>query len=68
MQNGLVSSLIMLAGLAAFWAYTNKGSLIRDYKLVVTFIDLGAIFILGLITGVALGIAGVIIRRRSTQS
>lgn len=56
MPKALNSSLFILAGMATFWAYTIMDTLIRDFKLNVTVIDLVGIFILGLITGVALGV------------
>jgi hypothetical protein len=55
MQRTLISSwLIVFAG-ATFWAYSTASSLIREFSANVTYIDLGALFILGLISGFALG-------------
>jgi hypothetical protein len=46
--------LLIVAIMAAFWAYTIIDSLIREFSKDVTYIDLGAIFVLGLISGIAL--------------
>lgn len=47
-------TLVTLALFAAFWAYTIASTLIRDMAKDVTYIDLGALFVLGLIAGLAL--------------
>ena len=49
--------LLIVAIMAAFWAYTIVFALIREFGKDVTYVDLGAIFILGLISGVALGLS-----------
>ena len=46
--------------MATFWAYTIAATLIRDFAAIVTYIDLGAIFVLGLIAGLAIALAGVL--------
>ncbi|HNQ77286.1 MAG TPA: hypothetical protein PK747_06100 [Acidobacteriota bacterium] len=41
--------------MAAFWAYTVMDTLIREYPKGITLIDLLAIFLLGLVTGLCFG-------------
>lgn len=65
MKTAQVSSLIVLAGMSAFWAYTIVDSLLREFADSITFIDLGAIFVLGLISGLALAAAIAARRERS---
>jgi hypothetical protein len=48
--------LTTVAIFAAFWAYTIADTLIRELAKDVTFIDLGALFMLGLISGLSLGL------------
>jgi hypothetical protein len=57
MQRYSMPALIILAIFSAFWAYTIIGTLLREFSQDITFIDLGVLYILGLITGLALGIA-----------
>jgi hypothetical protein len=57
--------LLIVAIMAAFWAYTIIDSLIREFSKDVTYIDLGAIFVLGLISGIALGLAFAFRRKQS---
>jgi hypothetical protein len=57
MKRYRTAGLLIVAVMAAFWAYTIADSLIREFSKDVTYIDLGAIFILGLISGIALGLA-----------
>ena len=61
----LVSALLAGAIMSAFWAYTIVNTLIRELGKDVTYIDLGAIFILGLISGIALGLAFALRRNQS---
>lgn len=42
-----ISGLLIVAIMAAFWAYTIIDSLIREFLKDVTYIDLGAIFVVG---------------------
>ncbi len=51
------STLLVTAIMTAFWGYTVIDTLVRKFPGDVTYIDLGVIFILGLITGIALGLA-----------
>jgi hypothetical protein len=55
MKNYRTSLLLILAIMAAYWAYTVIDSLIREFSKLITFLDLGVIFVLGLISGIALG-------------
>ena len=57
MKRYKTSGLLVVAIMAAFWAYTIMDSLIREFSKDVTYIDLGVIFVLGLISGIALGLA-----------
>ena len=57
MANYRVSLLLVVAISAALWAYAIMNTLIRDLLLDVTYIDLGSIFFLGLISGIAAGLA-----------
>ena len=63
MKRYLISGFIVVAIMAAFWAYTIADSLITEFSGNVTYIDLGALFILGLISGFALGQIFVLYRR-----
>lgn len=55
----------MVSLMSAFWAYTMIDSLIREFSKDVTYIDLGSIFVLGLISGIALGVAFAFRRKQS---
>jgi hypothetical protein len=57
MQRYSVPALIILAIFSGFWAYTIIDALLREFSQDITFIDLGVLYILGLITGLALGVA-----------
>jgi hypothetical protein len=57
MRRYSVSALLIVAIMSAFWAYTIVDSLIREFSKDVTWIDLGAIFVLGLMSGGAFGLA-----------
>ena len=65
MQRYSVPALVALAVMSAFWAYTIIDSLIRQFSQDVTLIDLGSIFVLGLISGIALGLASAFGRKQS---
>lgn len=56
MRRYRISGLLIVAIMAAFWAYTIIDSLIREFSADVTYIDLGAVYVLGLISGIALGL------------
>lgn len=55
MRRELVSIWFSAFVFATFWAYSIASSLIRQFAANVTYIDLGALFVLGLIAGFALG-------------
>jgi hypothetical protein len=57
MRRPVVSLLFVVFVMATFWAYTVADTLIREFGKDITFIDLGAIFVLGLIAGGALALA-----------
>jgi hypothetical protein len=63
MQRYSVALLIALAIAATFWAYLIADSLITEFHESITFVDLGALFVLGLIAGVALGLIPALRRR-----
>jgi hypothetical protein len=64
MQRYSVALLIALAISAAFWAYLIADALLTEFHENITVVDLGALFVLGLIAGVALGLIPAL-RRRS---
>jgi hypothetical protein len=64
MQRQLMSALLIVFVGATFWAYAIADSLIREFSGRATYVDLGALFVLGLIAGVALGQVLVLRRRR----
>jgi hypothetical protein len=47
---------VALAVLAAFWAYAIADTLVRELGKDATFADPGALFILGVISGLSLGL------------
>ena len=51
MQRYTVSGLLIVAIMSAYWAYTIVDTLIRKFSKEITWVDLGAIFVLGLISG-----------------
>lgn len=61
----LTAVLMIAAIMATFSAYSVINSLMRDFHEDVTVIDLGVLFILGLITGIAVGIGLMARNRRS---
>ena len=65
MKRYRISGLLIVAIMAAFWAYMIVDSLIREFSKDVTYIDLGSIFVLGLISGAALGLAFAFRRERA---
>lgn len=68
MRQPSVSILVMGAIFSAFWAYTIVHSLIREFSKDVTYIDLGAIFVLGMIAGIFVGLAFALSRKQSHAS
>ena len=67
MQEFYVGALLVAAIGAAFWAYTIIDTLIRDFHKDVSIIDLGVLYALGLISGIALGLA-IMMRRKETTT
>jgi len=51
----MISALLIVFVGSIFKAYAIADSLIREFSANVTYIDLGALFVLGLISGFALG-------------
>jgi len=56
MKRCSVPALVTLAVFAAFWAYSIADTLVRELGKDVTSIDLGALFVLGVISGLSLGL------------
>jgi len=67
MQRYTVSGLLIVAIMSLFWAYTIIDTLIRKFSKEITWVDLGAIFVLGLISGGAFGLAWAF-GRKSTEA
>ena len=57
MRHYTVSGLLIVALMSIFWAYTIVDTLISKFSKEITWVDLGAIFVLGLISGGAFGLA-----------
>lgn len=57
MERYRAPGLLIVAILATFWAYEVIDALIREFSESTTYVDLVVIFVLGLIAGVALGLA-----------
>jgi hypothetical protein len=55
MKHARTSALLILSIMAAFWAYLIMEGLINEFAQDITYVDLGAIFVLGLIAGIAAG-------------
>jgi len=56
-KQSVFASLFIVAAIGtAFWAYTSIELLRRDFQKDLTVLDLGVLFGLGLITGVAVGV------------
>ncbi len=51
-----VPSLMILAIMSIFWAYTVMDTLLREFSANVTFVDLGVLVVLGFISGLAVGL------------
>jgi regulator of RNase E activity RraA len=67
MQRSFVGALLAAAIGAAFWAYTVIDTLMRDFHESVSIIDLGVLYVLGLISGIALGLV-IMVRRKKTTT
>lgn len=65
MQRYSTSLLLIVALMSAFQAWAIADTLIRKFAKDVTFIDLGAVFVLGLISGIATGVVFVFRRKPS---
>jgi hypothetical protein len=63
MQRYTVSVLFGGAIMSAFWAYTIVDTLLRKFSKEITWVDLGAIFVLGLISGGAFALAWALGRK-----
>jgi hypothetical protein len=56
MKRYQISSLLIVAVMSTFWAYTIMDTILRKFSKDVTYIDLGAIYFLGLLSGITLGL------------
>jgi hypothetical protein len=63
MRRVAASLLLVLSIMSTFWAYAIASTLVRDLGKDITYVDLGAVFILGLIAGFGLGLAWAVQRR-----
>ncbi len=68
MKTYQISGLFTVGILSAYLAYTVIDTLLREFSQAVTLIDLGAIFVLGLIAGAMLVLAFVFSRNQSNAS
>lgn len=66
MKKYSVRMLIAGAFGAAFWAYTIIDTLIRDFHKDVSVIDIGALYFLGMISGIMLGLVVAVSRHKHT--
>ena len=64
MKRYQITVLLVVALVAAIWAYSVINQLIRVLLIDVTYFDLGSIFLLGLVSGVTSGLAVGLWRRR----
>jgi asparagine N-glycosylation enzyme membrane subunit Stt3 len=64
MKTYQIPGLFTVGILSVYLAYTVIDSLMREFSRSLTYLDLGAIFALGLIAGVALGLAFVFHRKQ----
>ena len=63
MRRYTVSGLLIVAIMSLYWAYTIVDALLRKFSKEITWVDLGAIFVLGLISGGAFGLAWTFSRK-----
>jgi hypothetical protein len=68
MKTYQIPGLFTVGILSAYLAYTVIDTLLREFSKAVTYIDLGAIFVLGLIAEAMLGLALVFSRKQSDAS
>jgi hypothetical protein len=61
------SFFLIAAIMSAFWAYTIISSLVREFQVKATTIDLGAVFVLGLISGIFFGLSIAFNWKRSDE-
>jgi hypothetical protein len=65
MRRYTVPILVLLAMMSAFWACVIMDSLITEFAGDITWVDLAAVFVLGLMSGIALGVALAFRRRQA---
>ncbi len=61
-------AFVLVAIMAAYWAYTSIDTLIRRFSGQITYVDLAVIFILGLISGIGVGLAYALWRGNSSRT
>ena len=67
MRHYTVPGLLIVVLMSIFWACTIVDTLISKFSKEITWVDLGAIFVLGLISGGAFGLAWAF-GRKSTEA
>jgi hypothetical protein len=55
MNRNQTAALLLVAILCGYWAYQLIASIVHDFPSQISYFDLGAIFLLGLFSGVLLG-------------
>lgn len=55
MKRTLNATLITVAGTAILYAYWVADGLVREFSTGLTWIDVGTLFVMGLIAGIAIG-------------
>jgi hypothetical protein len=68
MKSYIFAELIILAIMSSFCAYTIVDKLIRDLGTNDTIIDLGVLYLLGLMSGLAIGFIFVFRKKESLKS
>ena len=63
MQGYTISGLLILVIMSAYWAYTIVDTLLRRFSQEITWVDLGAIFVLGFISGGTFGLVWALGRK-----
>jgi hypothetical protein len=57
--------LLLVAGLTAYWGYDLIRSLLDEFASQINWVDLLAIFVMGMLSGVTLGLALAIWRKKA---
>lgn len=65
MKRNQMIMLFLVAGLTAYWGYDLIRSLLDEFSNQLSPVDLLAIFVMGMLSGVTLGLALAIWRKKS---